>query len=286
MDRGSGRLESTLRSSLFRSPEHWAVVPIRLGGVVRRPSVSHHQAPEHEPREWDVHTGDGVIRAVSPVPRETWAQVLATDPGATAFHLPQWLDCICSVGGWQDASRLYRTAEGRELVLPDGSAARAGSVRSPCSPPSPRTGERAAFWRPEESAPTKSTWFSPTSPPTEYCAPASILHSPLHARGRGVVRRGSSPCPGRFMYWISTAAWTPCGRSDGPGSHEGGCAPRNARPSRPAWSSKAATRPSWWPPSTTSTCDGSTGARGSGTCPRLLSAAVESVRSRLPNSRR
>ncbi|MFK4227600.1 GNAT family N-acetyltransferase [Streptomyces sp. NPDC019890] len=80
--------------------------------------MSHHQAPEHEPREWDIHTGDGVIRAVSPVPRETWAQVLATDPGAMAFHLPQWLDCICSVGGWQDASRLYRTAEGRELVLP------------------------------------------------------------------------------------------------------------------------------------------------------------------------
>lgn len=80
--------------------------------------MSHQQAPEHEPREWDVHTGDGVVRAVSPVPRETWAQVLATDPGATAFHLPQWLDCICSVGGWQDASRLYRTGDGRELVLP------------------------------------------------------------------------------------------------------------------------------------------------------------------------
>ncbi|NUK86757.1 GNAT family N-acetyltransferase [Streptomyces lunaelactis] len=80
--------------------------------------MSHHQAPESEPREWDVHTGDGVTRAVSPVPRETWAKVLAADPGATAFLLPQWLDCICSVRGWQDASRLYRTAEGRELVLP------------------------------------------------------------------------------------------------------------------------------------------------------------------------
>ncbi|WP_406398300.1 GNAT family N-acetyltransferase [Streptomyces sp. NBC_00879] len=80
--------------------------------------MSHHQAPEHEPQEWDVHAGDGVMRAVSPVPHETWAQVLAADPAATAFHMPQWLDCICRVGGWQDASRLYRTAEGRELVLP------------------------------------------------------------------------------------------------------------------------------------------------------------------------
>ncbi|WP_406276255.1 GNAT family N-acetyltransferase [Streptomyces sp. NBC_00191] len=80
--------------------------------------MSHHQAPDLEPREWDLHTGGGVIRAVSPAPRETWAQVLASDPGAMAFHLPQWLDCICSVRGWQDASRLYRTAEGRELVLP------------------------------------------------------------------------------------------------------------------------------------------------------------------------
>ncbi|WP_405603726.1 GNAT family N-acetyltransferase [Streptomyces sp. NBC_01410] len=65
---------------------------------------------------------------MSPVPRETWAQVLATDPGATAFHLPQWLDCICRVGGWQDASRLYRTGEGRELVLP--MVRRPGHVRA------------------------------------------------------------------------------------------------------------------------------------------------------------
>ncbi|MFF3397815.1 GNAT family N-acetyltransferase [Streptomyces sp. NPDC002659] len=87
-----------------------------------------HQAPEHETQEWDVHAGDGVAGAVSPVPRETWARVLASDPGAMAFHLPQWLDCICRVGGWQDASRLYRTGEGRELVLP--MVRRRGQVRA------------------------------------------------------------------------------------------------------------------------------------------------------------
>lgn len=80
--------------------------------------MSHRQAQQHEPREWDVRTGDGQVRAMSPVPRETWARVLAADPGAMAFHLPEWVDCLCAVGGWQDAGRLYRTGEGRELVLP------------------------------------------------------------------------------------------------------------------------------------------------------------------------
>ncbi|MEU4498693.1 GNAT family N-acetyltransferase [Streptomyces sp. NPDC023998] len=78
--------------------------------------MSHRQ--EHESREWDVHIGGQVVQAVSPVPRATWAQVLAADPGAMAFHMPEWLDCICTVGGWQDASRLYLNGEGRQLVLP------------------------------------------------------------------------------------------------------------------------------------------------------------------------
>lgn len=80
--------------------------------------MSHRQTRQHTPREWEVRTGEGPVRVTSPVPRETWARVLAADPGAMAFHLPEWVDCVCVIGGWQDAGRLYRTGEGRELVLP------------------------------------------------------------------------------------------------------------------------------------------------------------------------
>jgi hypothetical protein len=69
-------------------------------------------------RVWDVPTGGGRIRAISPIPREAWSRVLAADPGAMAFHLPEWVDCVCAVSGWHDTGRLYRTDEGRELVLP------------------------------------------------------------------------------------------------------------------------------------------------------------------------
>ncbi|MEU1275159.1 GNAT family N-acetyltransferase [Streptomyces sp. NPDC005799] len=77
-----------------------------------------HQVQPHESREWDVRTGMGPVRVTSPVPRETWVRVLEADPAAMVFHLPEWLDCLCTVGGWKDAGRLYRTDEGRELVLP------------------------------------------------------------------------------------------------------------------------------------------------------------------------
>ncbi|WP_217240897.1 GNAT family N-acetyltransferase [Streptomyces sp. AC555_RSS877] len=80
--------------------------------------MSHRQTQQQAPREWVVRTGEGPVRVTSPVPREKWAQVLAADPRAMAFHRPEWVDCVCEVGGWQDAGRLYRTGEGRELLLP------------------------------------------------------------------------------------------------------------------------------------------------------------------------
>ena len=54
----------------------------------------------------------------SPAPRKVWQEVLTADAQALVFQTPAWLDCICALGGYEDASRLYETPEGRRLVLP------------------------------------------------------------------------------------------------------------------------------------------------------------------------
>lgn len=53
----------------------------------------------------------------SPVPTDVWAEVAAADPGTTPFQTPAWRECVSRASGWQDASRLYETADGRPLVL-------------------------------------------------------------------------------------------------------------------------------------------------------------------------
>ena len=54
----------------------------------------------------------------SPAPREVWQEVLKADVQALVCQTPAWLDCICALGGYEDASRLYETPGGRRLVLP------------------------------------------------------------------------------------------------------------------------------------------------------------------------
>jgi hypothetical protein len=58
------------------------------------------------------------LAVTSPAPFDDWTQVLHSAPAAMPFQTPTWLRCVCDVGGWEDASRLYRTPEGRRLVLP------------------------------------------------------------------------------------------------------------------------------------------------------------------------
>jgi Acetyltransferase (GNAT) domain len=58
------------------------------------------------------------VPAVSPAPRESWASVLQASSEATIFQTPAWLDACCAGGGFEDASRLYETADGRRIVLP------------------------------------------------------------------------------------------------------------------------------------------------------------------------
>jgi hypothetical protein len=59
-----------------------------------------------------------IVKVTSPAPRAVWQQLLEADPEALVSQSPTWLDCICALGGYQDASRLYEFANGRKLVLP------------------------------------------------------------------------------------------------------------------------------------------------------------------------
>jgi hypothetical protein len=47
-----------------------------------------------------------------------WQDLVKSDAKALPSQTPAWLDCICAMGGHEDASRLYETPEGRQLVLP------------------------------------------------------------------------------------------------------------------------------------------------------------------------
>jgi hypothetical protein len=58
------------------------------------------------------------LAAVGGAAREIWRQVLPTDPSALVSQTPAWLDCVCASGRYEDATRAYRTADGRALVLP------------------------------------------------------------------------------------------------------------------------------------------------------------------------
>jgi hypothetical protein len=58
------------------------------------------------------------VDVVSPAPRDLWRDALFADPGALLSHTPEWLDTICAVDGWTDASRLYVWPSGRHLILP------------------------------------------------------------------------------------------------------------------------------------------------------------------------
>jgi hypothetical protein len=63
-------------------------------------------------------THEDRLRAVVPAPRAVWREVVAADPNALVYHTPEWVDCVCAVGGYEDATRLYETWDGRRLVLP------------------------------------------------------------------------------------------------------------------------------------------------------------------------
>jgi hypothetical protein len=62
--------------------------------------------------------GDRPYAVTSPAPTDVWEEVLDSAPRSLPSQAPQWLRCVCAVGGYEDASRLYQTDDGRRLVLP------------------------------------------------------------------------------------------------------------------------------------------------------------------------
>jgi hypothetical protein len=61
---------------------------------------------------------DHRLRVVSPAPRDVWQEQYESDPEALVTQSPAWLDGMCALGGWEDATRLYERPKGRLLVLP------------------------------------------------------------------------------------------------------------------------------------------------------------------------
>jgi CelD/BcsL family acetyltransferase involved in cellulose biosynthesis len=57
-------------------------------------------------------------RVTVPAPRPEWTKAFLADPSAQAFHSPEWVDGVCTAGGFQDATRLYEAPDGRRLVMP------------------------------------------------------------------------------------------------------------------------------------------------------------------------
>ncbi len=61
---------------------------------------------------------DSNVEILSPAPRDLWQKAISPQSGALLSHTPLWLDTICAVDGWADASRLYMWPSGKYLVLP------------------------------------------------------------------------------------------------------------------------------------------------------------------------
>lgn len=58
------------------------------------------------------------FEVTSPAPRQEWLEIARSDPNTLVSQTPEWIDCICKSGFYQDASRLYYLSNGRKLVLP------------------------------------------------------------------------------------------------------------------------------------------------------------------------
>lgn len=58
------------------------------------------------------------IKVTCPAPREVWHCLFKADPEALPYQSPAWLDCICAGSYYEDASRLYESQDGRQLLMP------------------------------------------------------------------------------------------------------------------------------------------------------------------------
>jgi hypothetical protein len=75
------------------------------------------------------------VGVTTPADRPIWEEVLTADPHALVTQTPAWLDCLCDVGGYADASRLYELPDGRRLVLPLARRVGTGGIATQASLP-------------------------------------------------------------------------------------------------------------------------------------------------------
>jgi hypothetical protein len=95
----------------------------------------HHRRPDEGPAAAPAP----IARIEAPATPASWAEALDRDRGAMADHTPQWVGAIARTGRWRDASRCYRLADGRTVVLPLVRAGgRAAATTWAASPPSGR----------------------------------------------------------------------------------------------------------------------------------------------------
>lgn len=66
----------------------------------------------------ELAVGGEPVWVTSPAPRDVWEELLAEDPFVLVTQSPGWLEARCRLGGYEDASRLYRLRDGRRVVLP------------------------------------------------------------------------------------------------------------------------------------------------------------------------
>jgi len=59
-----------------------------------------------------------MFQVISPAPRDVWQALLEVDTEAVPYQNPAWLDCVCAIGNYEDVSRLYKTSDGRQFILP------------------------------------------------------------------------------------------------------------------------------------------------------------------------
>lgn len=62
--------------------------------------------------------GRTTVHVISPAPRAAWQRLQRHDPEALPSQSPEWLDCLCALKGYRDASRLYTFSDGQQLLLP------------------------------------------------------------------------------------------------------------------------------------------------------------------------
>jgi GNAT acetyltransferase-like protein len=58
------------------------------------------------------------VTVTSPAAAGAWEEIVASAPRALPSQAPAWLRSVCTVDGYDDATRLYEMGDGRRLVLP------------------------------------------------------------------------------------------------------------------------------------------------------------------------